>query len=260
MPWVTRGLADGVVTTRYPARPDDYGSGFRAAVTVHGTLPADASDAVARLCPTDAIRVTGGAPVVDRDRCVLCGRCVEALPEVFSFNSALETAHRPAPLEAKHDGPLASTRTALAARTRALRRSIYVRHVDTGSDGSDEWEVAALTGPIYDVQRLGVYFTASPRHADLLLVTGAGSAAMAEPLRRTYDAMPAPKVVVAVGADAATGGPLRASYVGTIGVSELIPVDVVVPGSPPSPFSILHGILLAVGLLDPGSTSEDARP
>ena len=260
MPWVTRGLADGVVTTRYPARPDGYGSGFRAAVVVNGTLPAGRSDAVVGLCPTDAIRVAREVPVVDPDRCVLCGRCVEALPEVFSFNPALETAHRSRPLEANSDGPLASTRTALATRTRALRRSIYVRHVDAGSDGSEEWEVAALTGPIYDVQRLGVYFTASPRHADLLLVTGAGSVAMAEPLRRTYDAMPAPKVVVAVGTDAATGGPLRASYAGTVGVTELIPVDVVVPGSPPSPFSILHGILLAVGLLDPASTSARVRP
>ena len=75
----------------------------------------------------------------------------------------------------------------------ALRRSIHVRHVDAGSDGSEEWEVAALTNPVYDVQRLGIYFTASPKHADVLLVTGAGAAGMLEPLRQTTRSCPSPK-------------------------------------------------------------------
>ncbi len=252
MPWIARGLVDGVVTTRYPTQPDGYGREFRAAVRVRGALPPGMAATVDGLCPTGAILPGDAMPVVDGDRCIMCGRCVAVLPEVFSFDGGLETAHRVGPLTANDDGSLAATQLALVERTRALRRSIYIRHVDTGSDGSDEWEVAALTGPIYDVQRLGIYFTASPRHADLLLVTGAGAAAMAGPLRRTYDAIPAPKVVVSVGTDAATGGLTRAGYTGTVGVAGLIPVDVVVPGSPPSPFSILHGILLAVGLLVSG--------
>jgi Ni,Fe-hydrogenase III small subunit len=80
----------------------------------------------------------------------------------------------------------------------AVRRSVYLRHIDTGSDGSDEWEIQALTNPIYDLHRLGIFFTASPRHADILLVTGIGTTGMVEPLRRTLDAMPAPTVVVSV--------------------------------------------------------------
>ena len=149
----------------------------------------------------------------------------------------------------ENDEELARLRAGLRARVRALRRSVHVRHVDAGSDGSEEWEVAALTNPVYDVQRLGIFFTASPRHADMLLVTGAGTAAMTEPLRATYEAMPGPKVVLAAGTDAISGGLVSPSYATGDGISSSVPVDVYVPGSPPSPFSLLHGILLAVGVL-----------
>ena len=83
---------------------------------------------------------------------------------------------------------------------------MHLRHVDAGSDGTEEWEILALLNPVYDIHRLGMFFTASPRHADVLLVTGAGARGMPEPLRQTYDAMPHPKVVIAVGTDAVSGG------------------------------------------------------
>ena len=145
------------------------------------------------------------------------------------------------------DQALAELRAALGRRVRRLRRSVHIRHVDTGSDGSDEWEVAALANPVYDVHRLGIFFTSSPRHADILLVTGIGTAGMVEPLLRTYQAMPAPTVVVAAGADAASGGLIGGGYTGGTGVGELVPIDVWVPGSPATPFSLLHGILLGLG-------------
>ncbi len=147
------------------------------------------------------------------------------------------------------DGSLGAVRTELAARVRSLRRSVHIRHVDAGSDGAEEWEVAALTNPVYDVQRLGIFFTASPRHADLLLVTGAGTLGMAHALRETYDAMPEPKVVLAAGTDAASGGIVGPSYAGARGVGAIVPVDVWVPGSPPSPFALLHGILVGIGIV-----------
>ena len=109
--------------------------------------------------------------------------------------------------------------------------------------------MAALTNPVYDVQRLGIYFTASPKHADVLLVTGAGAAGMLEPLRQTYEIMPEPKVVLAAGTDAISGGLLGNGYVTASGVADAVPVDVFVPGSPPTPFGLLHGILTAIGLL-----------
>ena len=142
-----------------------------------------------------------------------------------------------------------AARARLRERTAALRRSVHVRHVDAGSDGSEEWEIQALLGPVYDIHRLGVFFTASPRHADVLLVTGAGALGMSEPLRTTYDGMPDPKVVIAVGTDAVSGGLLRESEAVTGGVDATVPVDVWLPGSPPSPFGILNALLIAVGQL-----------
>ncbi len=147
------------------------------------------------------------------------------------------------------DEDLLAVRESLAERVQGLRRSVHIRHVDAGSDGSEEWEIAALLNPVYDIHRLGLFFTASPRHADVLLVTGIGATGMEQPLRRTLEAMPNPTVVVAVGTDACSGGLLSCSYAGSGGVGGLVDVDVWVPGSPPSPFAILHGLLLALGRL-----------
>jgi Ni,Fe-hydrogenase III small subunit len=149
------------------------------------------------------------------------------------------------------DAAIAAVQSELAARVKSLRRSVHIRHVDAGSDGSDEWEIAALTNPVYDVQRLGIYFTASPRHADVLLVSGLGALGMIGPLQHTYEVMPHPKVVIAAGVDAISGGLLHSSYATIAGISSSVPVDVFVPGSPPSPFGLLHGILMAVNLLAP---------
>ena len=137
----------------------------------------------------------------------------------------------------------------------ALARSIHVRHIDCGSDGSEEWEIQALWNPYYDIQRLGFFLTPAPRHADVLLVTGGVTAAMREPLQRTWEVMPAPKALVAVGTDACSGGLAGPDELVAGGVDRVLPVDVYVPGSPPAPIAILHGLLLAVGLLDPGAVA-----
>ncbi len=252
MAWVLRGLREGIVTTPYPRRSDDYGPSFRAAVAV---LPGGGGEeALSGLCPTGAIEDAADGPRLDRGRCILCGYCVAARPDRFAFEPSPEvaTVGRQAlvvPATAETEAEVERLRSALARRVGAFRRSVHVRHVDAGSDGSEEWEVAALLNPVYDVQRLGVYFTATPRHADVLLVTGAGTSGMAGPLLRTYEAMPEPKVVVAAGTDAAGGGIVRPSPTVGDGIESMLPVDVFVPGSPPSPFSLLHGLLVAVGLL-----------
>lgn len=254
MPWVFKGLRNGIVTSPWPRRADDYFDQFPAVVDVIGGTDADAPapDAVsaAAACPTAAI---SAIPLrLDRGRCILCGRCVQTAPGSFSWKSGSATTQldRRALVVGdvdQTDEALVALRQSLAARVRRLRRSVHLRHVDTGSDGSDEWEIQALTNPVYDLHRLGIFFTASPRHADVLLVTGIGAAAMVEPLRRTLDAMPAPTVVVAVGTDAISGGLIGRGYTGGVGIGEIVPVDVWVPGAPASPFSILHGILLALG-------------
>ena len=129
-----------------------------------------------------------------------------------------------------------------------LGRALCIRQVDAGSCNGCELEIHALGNPIYNVESLGIRFVASPRHADLLLVTGPVSRHMEVALRRTYDATPDPKLVVAVGDCGACGGVFGTSYASLGAVSNVIPVDVVVPGCPPSPTRLLQGILAAVSI------------
>jgi Ni,Fe-hydrogenase III small subunit len=141
-------------------------------------------------------------------------------------------------------------RAAEKLRERMLQvfgRSLHVRHVDAGSCNACESETKMLTNPYYDVQRLGIFFTPSPRHADLLLITGPLSRAMQEPLRLTYEAMPDPRLVLAVGACACSGGLFCSSPLAGRGLAEALPVDAYVPGCPPSPLALIHGLLLALG-------------
>ncbi len=119
--------------------------------------------------------------------------------------------------------------------------------MDAGSDNSADWELSALLNPVYDVQRLGIDVVASPRHADLLFVTGAVTHNLARALQRTYEAMPAPRLVVAAGADACGGGGLQGSYAVAGGVDRCLPVDIYIPGDPPRPEAIIYGLLLALG-------------
>ena len=136
---------------------------------------------------------------------------------------------------------------ALKARiAQVLGRALCIRAVDAGSCNGCELEIHALNNPFYNLESLGIRFVASPRHADLLLVTGPVSRNMAVALRRTYDATPDPKLVVATGDCACTGGIFGESYASCGRVSNVIPVDVVVPGCPPSPRQIFTGILTAI--------------
>ena len=127
-----------------------------------------------------------------------------------------------------------------------LGRALAIRHVDAGSCNGCELEIHALNNPYYNLEGLGIKFVASPRHADLLLVTGPVSRNMEDALRRTYEAMPGPKLVVAVGNCGCTGGIFGESYATRGPVSSLLPVDVAVPGCPPAPEAIMQGILTAV--------------
>jgi Ni,Fe-hydrogenase III small subunit len=127
-----------------------------------------------------------------------------------------------------------------------LGRALCIRHIDAGSCNGCELEIHALNNPLYNLEGLGIRFVASPRHADLLLVTGPVSKHMEAALRRTYDATPDPKFVVAVGDCGCTGGIFGESYASSGRVSNIIPVDIAVPGCPPSPTRILQGILAAL--------------
>ena len=126
-------------------------------------------------------------------------------------------------------------------------RSLHIREVDAGSCNGCEIEIVNLNSPVYDIERFGIHFVASPRHADMLLVTGPVTRNMELALRKTYDAMPAPRLVVAVGACGCSGGIFGVNYATRGGVDSVIPVDVYIPGCPPNPHALLHGILRAIG-------------
>jgi Ni,Fe-hydrogenase III small subunit len=134
---------------------------------------------------------------------------------------------------------------------RLLGRALVIRQVDAGSCNGCELEIHALNNPYYNIEGLGIRFAASPRHADLLLVTGPVAKNMELALRIAYDAMPDPKLVVAVGDCGANGGVWGKTYATCGGVSEIIPVDVAVPGCPPPPAAILQGILTAIAKRSP---------
>jgi Ni,Fe-hydrogenase III small subunit len=161
------------------------------------------------------------------------------------------------PLAAGDPGAVTIGR-ALERRVQALfGRALAIREVDAGSCNGCEIEISGLTCPVYDMERFGLHFVASPRHADLLLVTGPVTRNMEIPLRKTYEATPAPKFVVAVGDCAATCGVFRDSYAIVGPVSSVIPVDVQIAGCPPEPVDILRGILRALDR--PAGAGKGAR-
>ncbi len=148
-------------------------------------------------------------------------------------------------------------RDALQARIRGLLgRALCIRQVDAGSCNGCELEIHALNNPFYNIEGLGIRFVASPRHADLLLVTGPVSKHMEVALRRTYDATPDPKLVVAAGDCGCDGGVFGEGYASCGRVANVIPVDVVVPGCPPAPERILAGILAAISRRDASGAAE----
>ncbi len=143
---------------------------------------------------------------------------------------------------------------------KALGRALTIRQVDAGSCNGCELEIHALGNPYYNIEGLGIRFVASPRHADMLLVTGPVAKHMAVALQRTYDATPEPKLVVAAGDCGCTGGIFGESYASLGRVANVIPVDVEVPGCPPTPTALLQGILAAIGAhaVEPSADSGEA--
>ena len=283
-----QSLKTGVVTTSYPQTPPEISRRARGKPEVAWTNWKDARPAAA-ICPTGAISYQDVSRQriarLDLAKCIFCGLYADVDPAIRMTN----VCERAAPLrddlvtsaayslktDGTHDrlvsppsvttpppGELsASQRQSLEGIGRQIQersgqlfgRSLHIREVDAGSCNGCEVEIVGLNGPIYDIERFGIHFVASPRHADMLLVTGPVTRNMELALRKTYDAMPAPRLVVAVGACGCSGGIFGQNYASLGGVDSVIPVDVYIPGCPPNPYALLHGILLAVGRRDQSS-------
>lgn len=270
-----QSIRTGVVTNAYPAVPAKLAENFRGRPVFDFKKWRDARPA-AGVCPTGAITLQESSSErrveIDYGLCVFCGLCAEATPDgsvqmtqefelaAFERGDLVMAANYTLRSDGSHDEctlvlPQNLKSNAVEAVGKRLReninstfgRSLAIREVDAGSCNGCEIEITALNNSIHDLERFGIQFVASPRHADMLLVTGPVTRNMEMALRKTYDATPDPKLVVAVGACGISGGIFGKNYASLGGVDQVIPVDVYVPGCPPRPESLLHGILAAIG-------------
>jgi len=271
-------VSTGTVTANYPADPAKISDLFRGRPSFDFDKWKDARPAV-EVCPTGAISLSdkddSRKVTVDYGLCVFCGLCAEASSEqavriTQEFELATSdrrnlvlTAEYTLNADRTHRGLRKVDRRLVSAETdveslgkkaretiqKILGRSLAIREVDAGSCNGCELEIVALNNPVHDIERFGIQFVASPRHADMLLVTGPVTRNMELALLKTHRAMSEPKVVVAVGACGISGGIFGENYASLGGVDKVLPVDVYVPGCPPRPQALLHGILLAVGRL-----------
>jgi formate hydrogenlyase subunit 7 len=248
--WTLFSLLEGRQTTSWPlAEGNDGQSGVIGMPRYHPDLCRDGCEACAEVCSTGAITLrpgTGGGWRLDIDygRCVVCQLCTEACPTdaiTPSSDWAFGVSNRTDLVWRAHPEPAKATQ---GAARRPFRRSLHIRHVDSGSCNGCESELQALNNPFYNLHRLGIFFTASPRFADLLLVTGSVTYAMREPLRATYEAMPEPRWVMAIGTCAVSGGVAENGYACGHGLEGIIPVDVYLPGCPPNPAAIIEALLI----------------
>ena len=246
--WVLKGLRTGVKSSAYPGQPDDAPGVSPGRPMGTRLKSATAADALVARCPTQAIARENSGIAIDQGRCVHCFRCRRDVDEPAAWEPGYEWASQ--------NSEAAAALNKLAGM---FGRSLHVRFVDAGACGACMSEARQINNPYYNMHRLGFFITPSPRSADILLVAGPVSDAMRLPLRKTYDAMPTPKRVVAIGACAASGGVFGPSFAALGGAAEIIPVDVVVPGCPPPPLAILHGLLVAVQRKPP-STLVSAAP
>jgi Ni,Fe-hydrogenase III small subunit/ferredoxin len=243
--WTWFGLARGKATTAWPRESGEDGQdGLLGMPRYNPEACRDGCRDCATVCPTQAIKAGEDGLAVDYGLCIVCQLCTDACP-----TGAMAPSHDWA-FGARDRGDLVWTNGATTNAPKTLlglgafKRSLHIRHVDAGSCNGCESELQALNNPFYNLHRLGIFFTASPRFADLLLVTGPVTNAMREPLKTAYEAMAEPRWVMAVGACAVSGGlPGGNSACGT-GLEGVLPVDVWLPGCPPNPAALIEALLM----------------
>ncbi len=233
--WFWHGLRRGIQSTRYPRRAETA-LGVSPGRPVNTEFAsAEEAQIAAEICPADAIIAQGKWALVDLGKCVHCQRCRLSLPSAMNWDPGYEWARLPA------------GKGECATLPSAFSKSMHIMVVDAGDCGACLHEVKQLNNPLYNMHRLGFFFTATPRTADLLLIVGPVSENMRGPLLKTWEAMPTMRRVMAVGSCAISGGVFGHSFICAGGASSVLPVDFEVPGNPPPPLTILHGLLVATG-------------
>ncbi len=248
--WVLKGLKTGIRTTLYP-KVEEQAPGVSPGRPEGGRAAGNRKPAAA-VCPVAAITVHDKRVSVNYDKCIHCVRCLPPAGTIFDKPAAgYEWAYK-----IPRDGVAA--RGAGVAKT--CSHSLHIKVVDGGACNACLSEVSQLTKPYYDMHRLGFFITPTPRDADLLLVVGPVTEHMKLPLQKAFEAMPNPKVVMAVGTCALSGGIFGPGFAAGGGVRGFLPVDIAVPGCPPPPLAIIHGLLLAVGRKDPAPSLTSPGP
>jgi len=233
--WFWHGLRKGIQSTRYPRRAETaLGISPGRPVNTEFASP-DEAQLAAAICPVDAIVAHGKSAFVDAGKCIHCQRCRLCVPTPMNWDAGYEWTRLPA------------SQSECAAFPPSFSKSLHVMVVDAGDCGACLHEVKQLNNPLYNMHRLGFFFTATPRTADLLLVVGPVSENMRGALLKTWDAMPTTRRLMAVGSCAISGGVFGRSFMCAGGVGSVLPVDFEVPGNPPPPLAILHGLLVATG-------------
>jgi Ni,Fe-hydrogenase III small subunit/Pyruvate/2-oxoacid:ferredoxin oxidoreductase delta subunit len=227
---------------------------FRGLPIVDSSECPDGCRECADACPTDAITVNG-AVRIDLGRCLFCNDCTEACPEgAIAYTHDFRLASR------SREGLVVTDEVferaaALDARSRKLfGRSLQLRQVSAGGCNGCESDINVLGTVGFDLGRFGISIVASPRHADGLIITGPVTENMKLALRKTYDAVPAPKLVIAVGACAISGGPYLGHAEQSNGADTALPIDLYIPGCPPHPLTILDGLLRLLGKIETEQT------
>jgi len=244
-------LRQGHRTIAYPAQLPTLPDRFRGLPIVDSSKCPEDCRACADACPTNAIAIDSRGMRLDLGRCLFCTDCIEACPEGalrYTQDHRLSTRNRD---DLILDGETMKRAEALEEKSRRLfGRSLKLRQVSAGGCNACEADLNVLGTVVFDLGRFGIQFVASPRHADGIVVTGAVSENMRTALLETYAAVPAPKLVIAVGACAISGGPFANNPEVHNGCGSLIPVDLFIPGCPPHPLTILDGLLRLLGKLD----------
>jgi len=237
-------------TGTFPAEPPSLPPLFRGKPVLHAAKCLSGCSICTEICPTDAVQVSQEGPLIDLGRCIFCDECAKACPEgaiTFSLDWRLAATERSGLCVAGDaQPPVAMLRDELR---RLLGRSLRLRQISAGGCNGCEVEVNATGNIVFDASRFGIDFVASPRHADGVLITGPVSENMREATLMTYQAVAEPKLVIAAGTCAISGGIFRGHREVENGVEGLIPVDLYVPGCPPHPITILDGLLRLLGRL-----------